>query len=852
MASTRTVTEHLISLVERQVADYRIVLWYDPERHYAKFVEPLELAGTHIARFTDSFFALRHEIEPFLSGPEPGRLLVYVPLNQQQTHDALIEAGAAGAVMRLSLAVLARDALTPYVGVSNGAALEKEVEAGKLSLEDLDRLDLGEGITKGVVAVILGSGNVQDIALRFLSGEQYDAEIASKNANAELALLLNNGFEANLSAADTPGEMRHALARHALATEFICSLSGARPESLSAVKAAENAAARKACVALVAEWRNRQDLSVSYAKLADAVGAQLQLSRPELPLALIAESQTFREGERILCSAVTAALLGEPGEELVAIAQNRQSSFWSEYLPDVQAQWALIAVAGQLLLEARRLEGEIKGTNGSASAWIAAYTAGDRPWCLLDTHHRHLERRYHNFDFRPGDDDEQLTQLVAKARHRYMEIGGMLSDKFLQRLRDDRFRTQVLSQSDIYERKVRPELEAKKTAYVWVDALRFEMGRELAQSLGEDFEVSCEPAIAAVPTITEIGMAALLPGHEKHVAATSSGKLALNIDGILVKDRKDRIALLQTRTDGDALAIKLEDLLPKAKKKVEESVRNAKLILMTSQEIDELCEGDNVPFARSRMDSILHDLHRAFRVLASLGVQRFIVAADHGYIFGEDLDQSMKVDPPHGETIGLHRRVWIGRGGEASDSFLRARLQDFGLGSDLEIATPWGFGGFKVVGGAKAFFHGGLSLQELVIPVLTLIPRQASAAERGARFDWALVPGSQKISTRFFSVQVKGAATDLFGSSPPKVRIEVRLEGIVISTPVSASYGFIEATADVELRLREDESRSIEPNTITLLIDDNARRGVASVHLLDAVSGRELAKLPKIEIAISI
>jgi hypothetical protein len=31
-------------------------------------------------------------------------------------------------------------------------------------------------------------------ALRFLTGEKYDAEIANKNANAELAMLLNNGI----------------------------------------------------------------------------------------------------------------------------------------------------------------------------------------------------------------------------------------------------------------------------------------------------------------------------------------------------------------------------------------------------------------------------------------------------------------------------------------------------------------------------------------------------------------------------------------------------------------------------------------------------------------------------------
>jgi hypothetical protein len=56
----------------------------------------------------------------------------------------------------------------------------------------------------------------------------------------------------------------------------------------------------------------------------------------------------------------------------------------------------------------------------------------------------------------------------------------------------------------------------------------------------------------------------------------------------------------------------------------------------------------------------------------------------------------------------------------------------------------------------------------------------------------------------------------------------------------------------VQLRRDEAESREIEPNTITLLIQEDAPRGTASVLLLDATSGIELKKLPKIEIAISI
>ena len=166
------IKDHLVSLLSKQIHDHGVVVWYDSEQNYKSFVETLDLPATYIVRFTDSFFALRHEIEPFLDRPEPGRALVYVPLAQEQTHDALVEAGAAGYRLKLPLAILAGDALRPFFGEKGVASLEKQVEQGQLNLEDLDSLEIGEGITRGVVAVILGSGNVQDIALRFFGGRE--------------------------------------------------------------------------------------------------------------------------------------------------------------------------------------------------------------------------------------------------------------------------------------------------------------------------------------------------------------------------------------------------------------------------------------------------------------------------------------------------------------------------------------------------------------------------------------------------------------------------------------------------------------------------------------------------------
>jgi hypothetical protein len=111
------------------------------------------------------------------------------------------------------------------------------------------------------------------------------------------------------------------------------------------------------------------------------------------------------------------------------------------------------------------------------------------------------------------------------------------------------------------------------------------------------------------------------------------------------------------------------------------------------------------------MDEALHELRRAFRVLGELGIDTIVLAADHGYLFGDELGSDMKIDPPGGDTADLHRRVWVGRGGTADASYLRIPLADFGVGGDLDIAVPWNFAGFKVKGGSKAYFHGACHYQ---------------------------------------------------------------------------------------------------------------------------------------------
>jgi hypothetical protein len=292
------------------------------------------------------------------------------------------------------------------------------------------------------------------------------------------------------------------------------------------------------------------------------------------------------------------------------------------------------------------------------------------------------------------------------------------------------------------------------------------------------------------------------------------------------------------------------DALVPANKATREAVRQASFVLVTSQEIDLLGEGDSIGHAREFMDTTLPKLARAFRVLVDLGVQRIIVAADHGYLFGDELDDDLTLPAPGGYTADLHRRVWIGRGGQLTDHVLRVPVQALNLGGDLELATPIGLACFKA-GGNKSYLHGGLSLQELIIPVLMLQP-VAAPTTASAQIEWKLKPGANKITTRFYSVQVSGQAVGMFDLVPPRVRLEVRAKNKTLSMPAQATYGYQDATGEVELQRKPDSPSEIEPNTIMVMITGETDQKTVSVVLVDAETDKTLETLDKVEFAISI
>ncbi len=320
-----------------------------------------------------------------------------------------------------------------------------------------------------------------------------------------------------------------------------------------------------------------------------------------------------------------------------------------------------------------------------------------------------------------------------------------------------------LHQTRIYSEVVSEQ--PKPVAYFFVDAMRFEMGVELAERLPKSVEVSVRPAVCALPSITPIGMAALQPGASSSFSVVElAGTLGAKIDDAFLPDLTARKKFAASRVPKLA-DIALDELLSLQPSKLAKKIEGAQVVIVRSQEIDHAGERGFTFQARQVMDTVIDNLARALRKLAAAGVEHCVLTADHGHLFfPSDRDESMRIDAPGGDQIELHRRCWIGRGGATPAGCVRVTASALGYDSDLDFVFPRGSGVFKA-GGDLAFHHGGPSLQELLIPVVT-VRMKARERERSTLGPVSAAGLPDAVTNRIFSVtiQLDGKNLSLFST----------------------------------------------------------------------------------------
>ena len=738
----RGAVSRLYSYIAHNLADHlrkaRVVVWYDPSNDICLLstpcaanrsiptvagarLEPVTVDGlaATICCYAGSFLAVRLAVEARAAGERPEPLLIYVPGAPYVVESSLLlELELAG--MRYE-PILKRDAARPLLRqYLSDAAIDELLAAPGLSyatLETAVEQVAGGGQASALRIALPDDHDTAQILTHWLSAPETDATIVGQNAVAELYQLVAGRLGLALATGVDLAAARALLMRYLLLGEFRLDLAASPPAALDIVAMPANEEQRALLRKLLAGLRKEH--AAVYSEYADHVEQELRLPALAIEPGDLGSVDTFRFEERTLLAWSDGLLAQGDYAAAARLYGARRSNFWVDQDPLRLAQWQLCLLVAELGLACDAVAAALAGFQGPPAAWVDAYTA-EQGWHRLDQAHRRLERWLMAMDEEPD-----LVQSIAAVRNRYEQLTRSLATHFNAALQKATWQIDgVRAQSAIWNEFVTPH-PSTTVAYFLVDALRYEMGAELAEQLAPVGEVALTYALAAAPTITRVGMVGLLPGAATGFGVgVEGGKLAGAIDGKVIVDWPARRKVLQGAAP-TLVDLELAQVIQLSLAKLKSTVAGAPLVVVRSQEIDQLGESGSTLLARQIMDVIVANVARAVRKLAQAGVTRFVITADHGHLFATERGDDMKIDNPGGKCVEIHRRCWAGYGGTAPTGAVRVTGAELGYATDLDFIFPAGLGVFKS-GGDLTYHHGGLSLQEMVIPVIQV--RVAAAA----------------------------------------------------------------------------------------------------------------------------
>ncbi len=717
----RPLYDYIAGQLAQIIRKRQVVVWYDQPRAFASFIAALrgspnepgrpaavsvEGITTQLIEYAGSMFEVREAAEPFVKGDTAEPVLIYLPgCEQVEITSVLMELELAGQVYNPSLRRVATQVLRRrFTDVAAAELLDRK----GITYDDIAHTlaDLSNSELPSVLkALFQEAGGDEGLLAAWLMSESRDDEIAAKESTGELIKLIYSQLGLEVPEDTALPKLRAVTLRYVLVSEFRGDLKWTAPACLDSVPGPKTSGNETAVRKLAS--RLRASFADAYVAAATRIQDELGLRDVKLPGSALEGIETFRFEEGLVLKHCEELVAGGMFGEAIAIIGARERSFWLDHDLRRRAQWELCSRMAELGGVATAALAAAKRFTGNADAWVAAYTSEKDGWYLVDRAHRRLETWVTT-----ALDEEPDERAIGIVRRAYEDVCSAMAEGFTEAFvkagwtaRESLHQTRVFS--DVVSSRPKP------VAYFLVDAMRFEMGVELRDRLPETSEISLRHAVASLPSITPIGMAALQPGAATSFnVVESDGKLGAQIEDTFLSDVASRKRFAAVRVQ-NLVDMTLDDVLGLRPSKLAKQVSGAQVVVVRSQEIDQAGETHSTFPARRIMDTVIDNLARAVRKLANAGIEHIVMSADHGHLFASDREESMRIEAPGGETVDLHRRCWVGRGGNTPAGCRRVSAATLGYASDLEFVFPSGCGVFKS-GGDLAFHHGGPACKNLL------------------------------------------------------------------------------------------------------------------------------------------
>jgi len=734
---------------------------YDPDRRYQDVCASMasdkllvvDASVSSIGSRLAAVQAMREVIEPSVIG-----LLVYVPTRRPESdEEKQVDPFAAVAAAGVSFPEGDGDG---YESLCLKAKPDHSRAIRSIFAQDASPsfavVDaIGGGLGWPNLRALLAVESARDILFALLvpNDMQQAALKGSDSWVAEARDLLRNSMGLTLKTrGKTWDSIANELWRFVLFSEFVFDLPGQLPASVIDVPRADDLA-KPLIEDLCDRLRNDRRTQSDYIDRADEIEKDMDLVSLFGGWGDLGDRDTFSFEERTFLIRAIEAILRDDIDRVRHIIERHQQSVWTGK-GESRAQWDLIRSATELIQTCDDLERQLSDNARNLDNLLAFYVSSLRE---ADRLHREFEQAVSDYDWQ--DTQGVMTPVKSQVRKQY----GKLVEKV--QLIFTRHVEQVgwpiagqLSNADVFDRIVAPKLQKNghKVAYFMIDALRYELGVALEHQLIEDGQVELHAALAQLPSITAVGMASLLPGAGQQMRIKKDAQSLVPMFGDQVVDTvAQRMDVLRKKYGQRFEEGRLEEFV---RGRLDFSPETD-LLVLRAVEIDSHFE-NHPDTAPAEIINALKRIRFAIHKLKERGFHEIVIATDHGFFMNTHAGAGDVCSKPTGNWIGIHDRCALGDGTADGNHFVMS-AEKMGIKGDFaKFAATHTLAAYR---NGLLYYHGGISLQECVVPVITVqLKSSAQPTLHKASVSMTYKNGAKAITTRVPVIDLTVETADMF------------------------------------------------------------------------------------------
>lgn len=742
----------------------RIVFWQDEDREFETMLDGLEIPDVKIIKLTGTNnFAVKKLL---LHDDLTSNFLIYNPFSYAQQQDNWLRD------IELFSEEYRADFISMQMSELNIAAtpaMRKTVKVYSKFLENKDRIAKLKKSGReyqtplqlhiDIMAVLAGlnGGSAQDVFIAVLAaGLDEDNNAALNNikkfGNIDAFWQLARKYTGYIHEEDKPLGF---FASHVLLTALAQTMNTSVLKGLERFISDSNKAY---CYSIVHEWRNREyndDLFDLCRYIENELNLASRFEKQDIETLLTAD--IFPS----IHESILKRFFSEVADHVIKVelmlkaAENRRTAGWYERFADYYDCLYYMAKMQEFYQD------------NAAGFHIVEPKA---IWKLYTETAYEMDSFYRHFHYAFGNSLKNSNVLLEdKLKHsaEYVEalyqnwylkeLTGCWTNAISENLSSLGYVSEIGKQHDFYPRYVRPLAGKNSRAFVIIsDALRYEVAAELCDTIIRTTKGTAKlDAVQSIfPSITKFGMANLLPGRKLSVTED----MEVLVDGQHSRSTPEREKILCSGNP-NSVAVQYTDVLNMKRADRRELVSGKEVVYIYHNTIDAI--GDKAPTEKKVFEACedaMQELSNILRIIINdmQGTDIFITA-DHGFLYTySPLTESDKIGKSgfSGTVYEVGRRYAITDPLTAAEYLMSVQLEGEIGGIAVKGYTPLDSTRIKIAGGGENYVHGGVSLQEMVVPVIAFKNLRTTSKKyvEVSNAEIKLLSESRKVSNLLFSL----------------------------------------------------------------------------------------------------